>query len=266
MSCSGYSGLECRLTSDGIAVDSNGHVYVHPLDVNPNPSQSIIKRIIPSNSSSTPSVTAFAGGNQGYAEGNGTSAKFQGSVCMIFDSNDNLYTTDSDRIRKITPSGDVTTFLEDTNNESYRSIVFDFQGNMFISTYSTSRILKYVPSSGSLTVFAGVGDGYSDGNGTTNARFYKPSKMVIDSNDNLYIADSYSRIRKITPQGYVTTIAGPTSQLSNGSTERGYTDGYGNSARFDWTSSVNVSLSIDSNDNLYVGERSQNRIRKIDLN
>ena len=259
----GYSGLECRLTSDGIAVDSSGNVYVHPLDVNLNPSQSVIKKIIPSATSSTPSVTVFVGGDQGFADGNGAAAKFQWSKSMIFDANDNMYTVDSGRIRKITPSGDVTTYLEDTNNESFDDIVFDSNGNLFISTYSTSRILKYTPS-GALTVFAGGSDGYLDGTGAS-AQFYKPAKMVIDSNDNLYVADNYARIRKITPSGLVTTLTGPLSQLSNGSAERGYVDGTGPNARFDWFTNTSVSLAIDSNDNLYVGEAGK-RIRKVTTN
>ena len=89
--------------------------------------------------------------------------------------------------------------------------------------------------------------------------------MVIDSNDNLYVADNYARIRKITPSGLVTTLTGPLSQLSNGSAERGYVDGTGPNARFEWNTSVNVSLAIDSNDNLYVGERGK-RIRKVTTN
>ena len=177
-----------------------------------------------------------------------------------------MYTVDSDRIRKITPNGDVTTYLEDTNNENFDDIAFDSNGNLFISTQSTSRILKYVPSSGSLTVFAGVGDGYNDGDGTTQAKFYKPAKIAIDSNDNIYVADNYCRIRKITPQGYVTTIAGPTSQLNNGMSDCDYVDDYGNNARFSWNGSTGVSLAIDDNDYLYVGERDNNRIRKINLN
>jgi hypothetical protein len=179
---------------------------------------------------------------------------------MIFDANDNMFTVDSDRIRKITPSGEVTTYLEDTNNESFDDIVFDSSGNLFISTYSTSRILKFTPS-GALTVFAGGSDGYLDGTGTS-AQFYKPSKMVIDSSDNLYIADNYNRIRKITPSAVVTTLTGPTSQLSNGMSASGYVDGTGPNARFEWNSSVSVSLAIDSNNNLYVGERGK-RIRKV---
>ena len=89
--------------------------------------------------------------------------------------------------------------------------------------------------------------------------------MVIDSNNNLYVADNYARIRKITPSGVVTTIAGPTSQQSNGSTETGNVNGTGSDARFEWNSSVSVSLAIDSNNNLYVGERGK-RIRKVTTN
>jgi hypothetical protein len=254
----GYSGLECRLTSDAIAVDSNGNVYVHPLDVNPNPSQSVIKKITPQGN-----ISILAGGNQGYAEGTGANANFQWSVCMIIGPDGNIYSTDSGRVRKITPSGVVTTYFEDTNNESLRAIVFDSSGNLFMSTYSTSRILKLTPS-GDLSVFAGGQDGYLDATGTS-AKFYKPSKMVIDSNNNLYVADNYARIRKITPSGVVTTLAGPNSQQSNGSAETGNFNGTGSDARFDWNSSVNVSLAIDSNNNLYVGERGK-RIRKVTTN
>jgi hypothetical protein len=46
----------------------------------------------------------------------------------------------------------------------------------------------------------------------------------------------------------------------------GYTDGYGNNALFSWMGSTSVSLAIYNNDNLYVGERDNNRIRKINLN
>ena len=69
-------------------------------------------------------------------------------------------------------------------------------------------------------------------------------------------------MRKITPSGLVTTLSGPLSQLSNGSTEQGHVDGTGPNARFDWKTSKSVSLAIDSNDNLYVGERGK-RIRKV---
>lgn len=56
-----------------------------------------------------------------------------------------MYTVDSDRIRKIIPNGDVTTYLEDTNNENFDDIAFDSNGNLFISTQSTSRILNTFP-------------------------------------------------------------------------------------------------------------------------
>ena len=63
----------------------------------------------------------------------------------------------------------------------------------------------------------------------------------------------------------MTTIAGPSSQLNNGMSDCGYTDGSGNNVRFSWSTSVDVSLAIDGNDNIYIGERGYNRIRKITL-
>ncbi|MDC1218186.1 putative Ig domain-containing protein, partial [Flavobacteriaceae bacterium] len=244
---------------DGLTVDSNGNIYTHPSGV-------LRKTSLTGTASSSAvstSTSVLAGGTQGYAEGTGADAQFQWSVCMIIGADGNIYSTDSGRVRKITPSGVVTTYFEDTNNESLRGIVFDSSGNLFMSTYSTSRILKLTPS-GALSVFAGGSDGYLDGTGTS-AKFYKPSKMVIDSNNNLYVADNYARIRKITPSGVVTTLAGPTSQQSNGSAETGNVNGTGPNARFDWNSSVSASLAIDSNNNLYVGERGR-RIRKVTTN
>jgi DNA-binding beta-propeller fold protein YncE len=73
--------------------------------------------------------------------------------------------------------------------------------------------------------------------------------LVVDGQDNLYIADS-NRIRKISAQGIVSTIAGSSS---------GYRDGDGTSAKFDSP----VGLGIDRQGNIYVADQKNNRIRKI---
>jgi hypothetical protein len=78
------------------------------------------------------------------------------------------------------------------------------------------------------------------------------------------VADNYNRIRKITPSGAVTTLAGPLSQENNGMSASGYVDNTGPNARFDWGMG-GASLAIDSNNNLYVGERGK-RIRKVTTN
>ena len=96
---------------DGLTVDSDGNIYTHP--------SGVLRKTNPAGSTSV-----LAGGTQGYAEGTGANAQFQWSVCMIIGPDGNIYSTDSGRVRKITPSGVVTTYFEDTNNESFDGYCF----------------------------------------------------------------------------------------------------------------------------------------------
>jgi len=93
--------------------------------------------------------------------------------------------------------------------------------------------------------------GYADGtNGT--ARFNGPSDVATDGSGNVYVADSYNNlIRKITPAGVVTTLAGD----PNG----GYADGTNSAARFDYPNGV----ATDGSGNVYVADIGNNLIRKI---
>jgi hypothetical protein len=94
--------------------------------------------------------------------------------------------------------------------------------------------------------------GGTDGNGTA-ATFSSPFGMVRDSQGNLFIADQGGKvIRKVTPQGVVTTFAGSFNQA-------GFADGAGTAARFNNP----ASLAIDSSDNIYVADWSNHRIRRI---
>ena len=102
-----------------------------------------------------------------------------------------------------------------------------------------------------VSTFAGWGAGYVNGSGV-NARFDGPSGMAFDSVGNMYVADfRNNRIRKVTPQGIVTTFAGTGAQ--------GALDGQALSATFD----VPLGIAIDSSDNLYVSDWNNNKIRKI---
>ncbi len=129
-----------------------------------------------------------------------------------------------------------------------KGMAFDSNGNLFVVDQDNYRIRKITPE-GVVSHFAGFLRGYDDGP-AHDAEFRGMRGMAIDANDNLYIADEY-RIRKMTPDGIVTTIAG--------SFLRGYNDGTGSDARFE---SI-FDLDLDSQGNLYVADYGNNRIRKV---
>ena len=117
--------------------------------------------------------------------------------------------------------------------------------------YSSCSIRKISPV-GVVTTLAGNGlQGTSDGKGST-ARFYLPSGVDVDANGNVYVADSGNNlIRKVAPDGSVTTIAG--------SGTLGAADGQGTAASFNYPAGV----AIDNIGNLYVADTNNNMIRKI---
>src|SRR5436309_2298665 len=104
------------------------------------------------------------------------------------------------------------------------------------------------------TNFAGMpgGPGSDDGIGSA-ARFHDPSGVAVDSAGNVYVADTWnSTIRKVTPDGVVTTLAGSAGQ-------RGSADGTGGAARFYLPRGV----AVDSAGNAYVADTYNSTIRKV---
>lgn len=101
-----------------------------------------------------------------------------------------------------------------------------------------------------VTTLAGSDAGYADGAGG-NAKFYTPTGVAVDASGNVYVADlGNHKIRKVTPDGNVSTLAGSTA---------GYLDGQGTSAKFNKPADV----AVDANGNIYVADYSNNKIRKI---
>ena len=133
----------------------------------------------------------------------------------------------------------------------------DAAGNVFVSDFGNNRIRK-VDAFGNVTTLAGNGEaGYQDisDGGATQSELDHPAGIAVDSQGNLYFADvGNNRIRKLDTLGNVGTVAG--------AGDAGFADapdGGPLAAQFDRPEG----LAIDTTGNLYVGDFSNNRVRKI---
>lgn len=135
---------------------------------------------------------------------------------MTLDRHGNLYLSTLERVYKLSQDGKVTSFATPVEAGG-DGIAVDSKGNIFVSSMHHDTIHKIAPD-GSISLFAGrthhtnvpglVGSGYVDGPGS-QALFRMPSGLVVDRQDNLYVADSNNMaIRKVDPTGMVTTLVG----------------------------------------------------------
>lgn len=210
-------------------------------------------------------VSTLAGSdNPGLADGIGSEARFNYPCGMVVDPAGNLYVSDRSNhsIRKITPDGQVSTFAgtgqpgfagghrsEAMFNSPY-GLALDGEGNLYVGDAGNHRICKITPD-GMVTTLAGGRPGFSDRPGDL-AMFNHPNGVAVDTQNNVYVADSYNnRIRKITPDGSVSTLAG------NGND--GFVDGMGSHAEF----FVPIGIVADASGNIYVGDEGNSSIRKI---
>ena len=233
----------------GVGTDGAGNVYV--VDYG----NSRIRKITPAGV-----VTTLAGSSDGFADGMGAAAKFSSPNGLAVDAAGNVYVADAGnhRIRKITPAGLVSTLAGNgLTSTLYQplGVAVDAAGTVYVADTDHSRICKVTPS-GVVSVLAGsaTGDpgtaGYVDGVGTA-AKFDAPNGVVVDAAGNVFVTDARNRrIRKITPAGSVSTLAGSTE---------GYAEGTGADARFENLSGP----CIDAAGNIYAADIGNNRIRKI---
>lgn len=223
-----------------LTADTAGNLYT--LDVH----DFRIRKITPA-----AAVTVVAGnGIRGFADGSVAAAMFGESVGIVTDDQGNIYVSDweNKRIRKIDVWGQVTTIAGPLQFPP-GGITIDKQGNLYIVDVINSHIHKITPT-GDISTFAGSGTaGFRDGSAGEAQFSNNMNDIVIDDHGNLYLADD-NRIRKITADGVVSTIAGSTG---------GYQDGDAASAKF----LRPAGLGIDKQGNIYVADDFNNRIRKI---
>ncbi len=204
----------------GVAVDASGNVYVADAGNNE------IRMVSPAGV-----VTTLAGnGNSGADDGTGSAATFNNPTGVAVDASGNVYVADmlNNLIRKIAPGGVVTTIAgsgsigsSDGTGASAsfyfpNSLAVDASGNVYVTDDVNNLIRKITPG-GVVTTFAGTGlAGSANGLGTA-ASFNDPAGITLDIAGNAYIADANNNlIRKISPAGLVTTLAGVPPSLGVG--------------------------------------------------
>ena len=259
---------------NGIAVDAAGNLYVADM------SNQRIRKVTPEGE-----VSTLAGGKRGFADGQGSAVQFAGPGDIAIDTAGNLYVTDigNSRIRKITPQGEVSTFAGSgptgydsggyadgqRNVAHFKNpvgITMDAAGNLYVTDTHNHRIRKVTPQ-GAVSTLAGDVKGFADGKGNA-ARFNQPDGIAVDAAGNLYVADRENhRIRKVTPKGEVSTLAGGGEEAEDDDDDDDYgepnsarfADGQGSAARFNQPSGI----AIDAAGNLYVADTNNHRIRKV---
>jgi sugar lactone lactonase YvrE len=241
----------------GVAVDGAGNVFVA------DHMSHTIRKITPAGV-----VTTFAGraGAPGYADGPGADARFSYPSDVAADRAGNVYVADysNDIIRKITPVGLVATLAGRIRGSADGAgaaasftgptgVTVDAAGNVFVADYG-NRTVRMITPAGVVTTVAGSpgASGSQDGTGAA-ARFNSPSSVTVDAAGNLFVAESAGHtIRRITPAGVVTTLAG--SPGASGSQ-----DGGGADARFNQPAGV----AVDGAGSVFVAEFANHTIRKI---
>ncbi len=242
----------------GVAVDATGNIYVADA------ANRLIRKI-----DATYTVTTVAGidGTRGTADGAAATATLHSPSAMAFDGAGNLIFSDSyaNTIRKLTPGGVVSTVAGVANTMGYQdgaagtatfrapsSLVFTVDGTLIVADMGNDCIRKISPTWQTST-FAGKANYGSSVGTATGAKFYEPDGITVDRKGNIFVSDrSNNTIRRITPAGIVTTLAGQAGAS-------GSADGFGAAARFNYPRGLTTNAAGD----IFVADMYNHTIRKI---
>jgi sugar lactone lactonase YvrE len=236
------SGTSARFwVPQGLALDNANNLYV---------ADSFNNTIRKVTSSGVVTTLAGTAGSFGTADGTGAAARFWLPQSTAVDGSGNLYVADSANgtIRKITSGAAVVTTLagsastgntDDTGSAARfdwpSGAAIDNSGTSYVADTGNSTIRTITPAGVVSTLAGSAGNsGSTDATGS-NARFYAPQGVAVDTSGNTYVADTANHtIRKVTSGGVVSTLAGLAGT-------NGLTDGTGTSALFNAPQGVAVS-------------------------
>ena len=196
-------------------------------------------------------------------DGPALQARFGSPFGIAIDPSGRVIVSDSEssgRIRRLNSKGEVESVVDSGATtgsppsagelDSPSAIAVSPNGDIVIADTGDDRISK-LSRDGKLSVIAGSVRGYQDG-AASEAQFDSPVGVAVDHSGNIFVADTYNdRIRKIAPDGQVTTVAG--------TGQPGFQDGTGTSASFD----TPCGIAVDAAGSLYVADTGNNAIRKI---
>jgi len=249
----------------GVAVDGSGNVFIADTG------NAVVRRV-----GTNGIITTVAGnGTNGFSGDGGlaTNANLYSPMAVVIDASGNLFIADSDneRVRKVDTNGVIWTVAGDgdygfdgdggaaTNTSLWLpvAVAVDGSDNLYIADEGNQRVRK-VGTDGIISTVAGSGvEGYSGDNGPAIAAgLYYPDGVAVDGYGDIFISDYFTnRIRRVAPNGIITTLAG------NGTAGETGDGGAAASAELDGP----AGLGLDGAGNVFVCDSGSNRVREIVL-
>lgn len=250
------TGVAARFSGPSALVfGSDGILYA----IDTNFEDSLVRRIGPE-----AQVSTFAGLVQSRTvDGTGIDARFGFARGVAVDGVGNVYVADRITVRRVSPLGVVTTIAGSDDGGApvdgtgaaarfsfLQAIACDASGNVFVTD---RHAIRRITPSGTVTTLAGSVELAGSVNGTGGAaRFRAPRGLAVDAAGNLYVADTGNyAIRRVTPAGVVTTVAGGS---------QGTDDGIGAAAKFNFANFTfiagGIGVAVDANGVVFVADTS----------